>query len=93
MSTYRRYGEARQFPSHISYPVAAQTALTSDREMKEGLDLAPLKTLTKPTVASATALQLKNIAYVGSYNWIEATKPTIIVPGAHVADPFRVLTS
>ena len=26
-------------------------------------------------------IQPKNLTYIGSYNWIESTVPTIIVPG------------
>ncbi|KZT22819.1 hypothetical protein NEOLEDRAFT_1097007 [Neolentinus lepideus HHB14362 ss-1] len=53
------------------------------RDYHEGLGTTALKVLNKPsTGASAQDVQITNLEYLASYNWVEAQKPTIIVPGA-----------
>ncbi|TCD66859.1 hypothetical protein EIP91_000813 [Steccherinum ochraceum] len=98
MSSYssHRRGSRNPFASRTPFPT---TDLPSDRNLKAGLKSTALKTLSRPattsTVASTAPLQLKNVAYIGSYNWTGADKPTIIVPGAPRewvgrSTPFRV---
>lgn len=43
----------------------------------------PGATLQKPSGDANTrkTLSVEGVEYIGSYNWIEATEPTIIVPG------------
>lgn len=53
------------------------------RDIYEGLKKGSTEEISKPSVGSSTqGLQPKNATYLGSYTWIEATVPTIIVPGS-----------
>ncbi|THH19456.1 hypothetical protein EUX98_g8774 [Antrodiella citrinella] len=68
-----------------------------DRDINGGLLPTPLKTLNKPSPSpsSAAPIEVKDLVYVASYNWVEAPKPTIIVPGSpsewqSPITPFRV---
>ena len=54
------------------------------RDLYEGLEKVAVETITKLSLdlrAPEQDLQPKNLIYLGSYNWIEATTPSIIVPG------------
>lgn len=54
------------------------------RDLYEGLKKDAAETMTKLSLdlcAPEQDLQPKNLIYLGSYNWIEATTPSIIVPG------------
>ncbi|KAI0823948.1 hypothetical protein BC628DRAFT_462892 [Trametes gibbosa] len=69
----------------------------SDRDIKEGLSPTSLQTLSKPQALTSTThrIQPAKLKYIGSYNWVEQSAPTIIVPGAPPlwrdrAVPFRV---
>lgn len=35
-------------------------------------------------------VEIKNVQYLASYNWIESDQPTIIVPGMHMSIPKRI---
>lgn len=54
------------------------------RDIYEGLNKDPTETITKLSLdiqAPGQNLQPKNLTYLGSYTWTEATVPNIIVPG------------
>lgn len=54
------------------------------RDLYEGLNKESTEVVSKPTLdyrAPGQDIQPKNLTYLGSYNWIEATVPSIIVPG------------
>ncbi|TFY79676.1 hypothetical protein EWM64_g4340 [Hericium alpestre] len=57
-----------------------------DRNMDEGLLTdRPLETLSRPqTEAAATEdeVDIQNMTFLGSYNWVDSEEPTIIVPGS-----------
>jgi hypothetical protein len=56
----------------------------NSRDLYEGLNEESAEVISKPPLdirASGQDLQPKDLAYLGSYNWIEATVPSIIVPG------------
>ena len=56
----------------------------NSRDLYEGLNKEPVQVVSKPTLASRAPerdIQPKELTYLGSYNWIEATVPSIIVPG------------
>lgn len=56
-----------------------------DRDIKEGLSENSLPRLDKPTPFPKD-IYIKDLEYVGSYNWVEAIKPTIIIPGMYTND-------
>ncbi|THH16178.1 hypothetical protein EW146_g4426 [Bondarzewia mesenterica] len=58
--------------------------LPADRDVKENLREDPVETLQVPVPPKTPAIStsIANIEYIGSYNWIEASDPTIIVPGS-----------
>jgi hypothetical protein len=54
------------------------------RDLYEGLKKHPAEVISKLSLdlrAPEQDLQPKNLIYIGSYTWIEATVPSIIVPG------------
>ena len=56
----------------------------NSRDLYEGLNKVSAEVISKPTLDSRVSgqdIQPKNLTYLGSYNWIEATIPSIIVPG------------
>lgn len=59
------------------------TDLPSDKNIKENLTAIPLETLNIPYLTGTKTVRadIQNVEYIGSYNWIEAKEPTIIVPG------------
>ncbi|KAF9805023.1 hypothetical protein IEO21_09222 [Rhodonia placenta] len=70
---------------HGGYAGGAYTggSLPQDRIITDGLAGRPIKTLCKPEPESAGAdVVLKDLTYLGSYNWTNSKKPTIIVPGS-----------
>lgn len=70
---------------HGGYAGGAYTggSLPPDRIITDGLAGRPIKTLCKPEPESAGAdVVLKDLTYLGSYNWTNSKKPTIIVPGS-----------
>ncbi|KAJ7776845.1 hypothetical protein DFH07DRAFT_877028, partial [Mycena maculata] len=70
---------------------APSTPLPPDRDIMEGLRLAPLQTLPIPTTTSAAKpAVITDLDSIGSYNWVKATAPTIIVPGAYILSTSRL---
>jgi len=55
-----------------------------EANVKEGLDTSKvIETMAQPTRPSAPeSFPIENVKYVASYNWIDAEKPTIAVPGS-----------
>jgi len=56
----------------------------NSRDLYEGLNKESSGGVSKPTVAYRAPeqdIQPKDLTCLGSYNWIEATVPSIIVPG------------
>jgi len=48
-----------------------------------GLIKVVLETLSPPTLdGSERAIVLKDVVYIGSYNWVNSPNPTIVVPGS-----------
>ncbi|KAL6303150.1 hypothetical protein BKA93DRAFT_886705 [Sparassis latifolia] len=56
------------------------TSLPSDRDTLLGLRVAP--TLPKPEDVAGEDIAIKDVAYLGSYNWLDSVEPTIVVPGS-----------
>ncbi|CCL99526.1 uncharacterized protein FIBRA_01544 [Fibroporia radiculosa] len=52
------------------------------RTITDGLSDTPLQTLEKPAEAASEDIVIKDLQYIGSYNWTTAKKPTILVPGS-----------
>lgn len=48
----------------------------------------PLETLSHPTLQGPEGhIAPRDLKYIGSYNWIDAPTPTIIVPGQSIVLP------
>ncbi|KAF7365701.1 hypothetical protein MVEN_00443800 [Mycena venus] len=61
---------------------APSTPLPPDRDIMEGLHLTSLQTLAIPTITSvAKDVRITDLKSIGSYNWMNASSPTIVVPG------------
>lgn len=70
----------------FSYSTPANAvSLPPDRDLMEGLRSVAIRTLSKPQVDVHTgnAVKPENVKYIGSYNWVEESTPTIIVPGMY----------
>jgi len=51
----------------------------------QGLSRTALQILSIPAADPAVEqVEISDLQYVGSYNWVESTSPTIIVPGKHL---------
>jgi len=59
-------------------------AFSTSADIKEGLDGSKtIKTISRTTRPSAPEdFPITNVKYIASYNWVDAEKPTIVVPGA-----------
>ncbi|OCH92808.1 hypothetical protein OBBRIDRAFT_790819 [Obba rivulosa] len=79
--SYRPY---RGYRSSSYDDPRASTALSlpPDRDLLEGLSVTPLQVLEKPKEMVGQDIQLKDFQYIGSYNWTNSERPTIIVPGS-----------
>ena len=62
----------------------------SEPDLKDGLDTTEIvDTITAPAHPAAPEnFPINNVKYVASYNWTDAEKPTIIVPGAVLSFPY-----
>lgn len=78
---YNGYGPPPRGRSLNAYERARPTE--NGRDLYEGLNKQSTETISKPPLEKQPGqdLQPKDLAYIGSYNWIEATVPSIIVPG------------
>ena len=57
---------------------------SNGRDLYEGLNKDSTEVISTPTLNYRTPgqdIQPKDLTYIGSYNWVEETVPTIIVPG------------
>lgn len=51
------------------------------RDITDGLTGSPISTLTVPA-ADEGVVAIKDVQYIGSYNWTDNSSPTILVPGS-----------
>ncbi|KAH9971999.1 hypothetical protein BGW80DRAFT_1317515 [Lactifluus volemus] len=58
---------------------ASSPGLPQGANIKQGLDTI-IETIRAPT--RPTAIPIKNVKYVASYNWVNTENPTIVVPGS-----------
>jgi hypothetical protein len=76
--------------------MSSSPSLPADRDILEGLLPLHVSIVAKPS-ASANAdekkIKVQDLKYIGSYNWVESQKPTIIVPGKIARDSPMVLPS
>ena len=64
--------------------ISSLSNLPAERDMFEGLVPSPIRSVARPRTSADTdenEIRVKDLEYIGSYNWVEAQKPTIIVPG------------
>ncbi|KAI1783569.1 hypothetical protein LXA43DRAFT_1131139 [Ganoderma leucocontextum] len=83
-NTGYRGGGSRNRGSFSSSTSADTVSLPPDRDLMEGLRRQAVQTLSRPQVDTTTGNPVKpeNVKYLGSYNWVEESTPTIIVPGS-----------
>ena len=55
------------------------------RDILEGLVPMPQKTIYRDHYIHSSDIVLEDLQYLGSYNWLEADEPSIVVPGTHIA--------
>ncbi|KAH9919324.1 uncharacterized protein B0H18DRAFT_1028382 [Fomitopsis serialis] len=48
----------------------------------DGLERPELETLQKPETRATESVTIRDVEYIGSYNWLDQKKPTIVVPGS-----------
>ncbi|KAA1472279.1 hypothetical protein DENSPDRAFT_820992 [Dentipellis sp. KUC8613] len=63
---------------------APSLALPPDRSILDGLTVpTPIKILSVPDIEHcAASIGIKNMQYIGSYNWTNDEEPTIVIPGS-----------
>ena len=68
--------------ARAAFSVPSTPKLPADRDILDGLLPSPIQTVAKPSAsADADEIKVDDLKYIGSYNWVESQKPTIIVPG------------
>ncbi|KAG6900310.1 hypothetical protein C0993_012742 [Termitomyces sp. T159_Od127] len=81
MSSYRTQGRARA--SYPSFDSRSSAKLFGDRDILAGLSSIPLQTILNLSPESSDQeVKITDVQYAGSYNWVDKTTPTIIVPGS-----------
>jgi len=54
------------------------------RLVSDGLLSKPVQTIGRPDVdPEAVGISITNLEYIGSYNWVKTSSPTIVVPGIY----------
>ncbi|KDQ26227.1 hypothetical protein PLEOSDRAFT_62071 [Pleurotus ostreatus PC15] len=56
-------------------------SLPAARSIKDGL-LQRVQTIARPSTDAAPDVEITNVAYIGSYNWLDRKLPSLIVPGS-----------
>jgi hypothetical protein len=82
--SYARRGQNFRGTHTTSYRQTSYSGVVNDgRDPMEGLRTEPLSTISKPADESnGKDIVIKDLTYLGSYNWVDAKQPTILVPGA-----------
>lgn len=60
---------------------SSQTQRPPKRQYHDGLDPTPLQSLERPKDPSGQDVEIKDLVYIGSYNWVHESQRTIVVPG------------
>ncbi|KDQ49911.1 hypothetical protein JAAARDRAFT_74462 [Jaapia argillacea MUCL 33604] len=77
-------------------PQAPLPPLDPLRSLNEGLAETPVCLMEVPSIETdAPAVKVTQLEYIGSYNWVDSSQPTIIVPGSpphwkNIGPPFTV---
>lgn len=74
------------FASQRQYGTSPSIEEPPKRDLLEGLLPGLLNNIGQP-VASAVSVDIEDLQCIGSYNWVNNTKPTIIVPGILTVAP------
>lgn len=97
MSAHTGYGRGYKYSRGGTSPAQRQYGSTShfqeppSRDLLEGLLPAVLNNIGKPGHSSARA-DIEDLQCIGSYNWTNNIKPTIIVPGMPIVGQVVILT-
>lgn len=71
--------------SHLSVKFRVPREQRIQRWIFQDLIKQPLETVSHPALQGTEGhIVPKDLEYIGSYNWIDAPRPTIIVPGQSV---------
>ncbi|KAJ6476110.1 hypothetical protein C8R45DRAFT_873376, partial [Mycena sanguinolenta] len=81
---YAPYASKRGRGSSRFSNSAPSAPLSSDRDIIEGLRPTPLQTISIPAISTAAKepVAISGLESIGSYNWMNASSPTIMVPGS-----------
>ncbi|TFY62060.1 hypothetical protein EVJ58_g4108 [Rhodofomes roseus] len=55
---------------------------SGDRAMMGPLHPEPVKTVERPSLTAKDDIAIKHFEHIGSYSWVEARKPTVVIPGS-----------
>ena len=82
--SYARRGQNFRDTRTTSYRQTGHSGVVNDgRDPLEGLRTESISTISRPADESnGKDIVIKDLTYLGSYNWVDAKQPTIIVPGA-----------
>ncbi|KAG6815064.1 hypothetical protein H0H93_011081, partial [Arthromyces matolae] len=84
VQTMHSYYSSRGRTSYSGNSTRSSTSLPGDRDILEGLSKITLQTIPKLSkVVSDKEVQITGLKYAGSYNWVDESTPTIIVPGSY----------
>jgi len=70
------------YPGNRRGYFGAAQSHASDHALMEGLYTEPVEVVEKPTSTTDDGIAINDLEYVGSYSWVEARKPTVVVPGS-----------
>ncbi|TFK74718.1 hypothetical protein BDN72DRAFT_832775, partial [Pluteus cervinus] len=92
---YRGHDRGRGFPSQrsrgrgfpgprfVSHDPVGTDSLPTDRGIRDGLSSEPItKIFSYKLPLSKNTIEITNAESIGSYNWLDAQFPTILVPGS-----------
>ena len=88
MSTPTVYRTCESAISHLLFKPSTPRKERLYRRMFYDLIKQPLETVSPPALQGTERhIVPKDLKYIGSYNWIDAPTPTIIVPGQSIVLP------
>ena len=78
----RGRGGRASYITNLYPPSTKNDSLPPDRDILEGLKSTAIQSVTKPSATRGVgSVEARDVKFVGSYNWVDAVKPTMIVPG------------
>jgi len=79
---------AKYIPPHLRRPLAsAEASAAADTEPSDSID--PVN--PAGSTVNESEAKIRDVKLVATYNWIDKSAPTILVPGERVYDPLRCI--